>query len=284
MIVTHTAEAPTVRRSAGPAVVVGTRGIDESFAAVEWADAIAGSLGSPLVVVDACEPSESDTTAVEDETRCRDIAAHLRRRLAGVGVTPDVVCCELGEPGAVLLDASSGAAALVIGSHLGKPGRRFGHGHLAHDLARLVDCPLVVVPRGHPDHPERIVVGVDGRQGDGMVLGWADTMAAAFGCPVTAVHVADPLASMFVSVLSDPVERTAARAAAAHDVELVHRVAENVVAELIDVAVTRSAGMIVVGTEQPHGVLGPILGSVTGRLLDQVDIGVVVVPHPDEAA
>lgn len=64
----------------------------------------------------------------------------------------------------------------------------------------------------------------------------------------------------------------------ATDVELVDRVAENVADELADVAVTRSAGIVVVGTEQTRGVFGPTLGEVATRLLDRGGLAVAVVP------
>lgn len=262
----------------GSRVVVATLGDDESFAAVAWAVALARDGGSHVAVIRA-EPADPNRPApADDKSRCERVAADLRRRLDAAGLAADEIRCERGTPGAVVLGAAAGARLLVIESHRPKDGHRFAHGHLAPELARHAACPLIVVPRGHVEPPGEVVVGIGGRVGDEVVVERAQSIAAAFDCPVSAVHVRDPLASIFCTRPGDPAEREARRTATTAGVDLITRTSEHPAVELLDVATTRSAGLIVVGTEQVPGVFTPILGYVTARLLEQDDVAVAVVP------
>lgn len=265
----------------GAPVIVATLGDDESFAAVGWADTVAHRLGSTVVVVDAEPTTDHSATTCDDSARCDEVAAELERRLDAAGLCPDEVRCEAGSPSTVVLDAASTARLVVIESHRAKAGHRFGHGHLAAELARHLDCPLLVVPRGRVERPDEIVVGLDGTRGNESVLAWAHEAASAFECVVTAVHVTDPLTSVFCTRHGGPAERAARRTATAGGSDLVTRAGEQPAVELLDVAIARSAGLVVVGTKQVPGVFEPILGEVTARLLEQDDVAVAVVPDGD---
>lgn len=260
-------------------VVVAARGSDASFAEVRWAVALADAFAVDVEVLEVAVPG-ADERGVEAAT-CGKLAGRLRERLDVAGLGSLDVRCESGDVEEVLLEAARGATAIVVGGHLPKPGHRFAHGHLARDLARRSNAPLLIVPPGHTELPTRVVVGVDGRSGCGRVLDWGVAAAKAFDAVPLAVHVADPLSSMFGRRAVDRAESHAVRVAGLRGVELVRCVGENAAAELVEVAASRSAGLIVAGTMRRHGLFATALGEATERLIDDGTVAVAVVPHDD---
>ncbi|GAB3766864.1 nucleotide-binding universal stress UspA family protein [Nocardioides ginsengisegetis] len=91
-------------------------------------------------------------------------------------------------PVAALVDASAGAALVVVGSR--GPGQlgTFVLGSVSRALVGKTRCPLVVVPDLHPERPDAtggVVVAVDDREGRRDTLDFAYRQAALRGLPLT---------------------------------------------------------------------------------------------------
>lgn len=99
-----------------------------------------------------------------------------------------------GKPGEVLLDESSTARRLVVGTRgLNEfSGLQMALGSTAELVAMRSHCPVVVIPEGTgaaPAGTRPIVVGVDGSQVGEPALAEAYEAASLRGAPLVAVHV-----------------------------------------------------------------------------------------------
>jgi nucleotide-binding universal stress UspA family protein len=258
-------------------VVVATQGRDETWSAVRWAATFASGGGWQLAVVDVHSDDDPESTGDQMSARRAELAAQMHGRISAAGIHVDVVTCVAGDPTSEIRRAALQAVAVVLGAHRPGDHHRFGHGQLAHRLAVSAPCPLVVVPVGSAS-PARIVLGLDGTPNDVDVLAAANTYARAFSCPVTAVHVRDPLTGLFAAPGDAPVHDAALRCARIGDVEVIERVGENAAAEILDVARTRAAGLVVIGVPQSRRIPGRVPSEVARRLLAQDEVAVTIVP------
>ncbi|MEU3980857.1 universal stress protein [Streptomyces sp. NPDC026672] len=145
------------RDVSGARVVVGVDGSPSSHAALRWAVRYAGLAGGTVDAVAAWELAGMygwsapavDTDFDEENARqrlTRELAEALGPEGAGA-VRPLLV---RGNPVDVLLRASEGAGALVVGSH-GRGGfARALLGSVSQHLAQHANCPVVIV---RPDEP-----------------------------------------------------------------------------------------------------------------------------------
>jgi len=121
--------------------------------AVDSARALASLLGDKLIVIHVREyarlsrsgrftddPREEATAFV---TPIVDLIA-----AGGVQVASDVRSCELGKVGHALVAAATehGAGLIAIGSQSAGELRALTMGSVAHDVVRLAQCPVLVVP------------------------------------------------------------------------------------------------------------------------------------------
>ncbi len=135
-----------------PRVVVGVDGSDQSILAVHWAVQVATGLGAQVEAVGAWQyPSsygigaplpgewdpEKDTEQVLSDT--------LNKALDGKLPADLIQTVQEGNPAAVLLDRSKGAAMLVVGSrgHGGFAGLLLGS--VSANVAERAGCPVLVV-------------------------------------------------------------------------------------------------------------------------------------------
>ena len=93
------------------------------------------------------------------------------------------------DPRRALLDVSSDAALIVVGS------RGRGHvlsvvlGSVSEEVAERASCPVVVIRPQHGVHPRRgVLVGTDGTAESVPVLGFAYRQARLRGLPLTVMH------------------------------------------------------------------------------------------------
>ena len=127
--------------------------------AVDKTRALAHALGDKVVVVHVREyarparvgrftddPLDEATAFVEPVVEL--VAA------AGVQVTSDLRTCEIGKVGPALIAAAleHGAGLIAIGSQAAGEFRAMTMGSVAHDVVRLAQCPVLVVPEQSLPH------------------------------------------------------------------------------------------------------------------------------------
>ena len=135
-------------------IVVGVDGSPESRHALDWALAIAGRKGAELEVFHSWQfpfppgdffPTE-DVKPYEQSTA----EALVQDMLDAADTTdlrfPVIRTVELGSPRVTLIDASTRADLLVVGSRGVGGFRGMLLGSVAHAIAHHADCPVLVVP------------------------------------------------------------------------------------------------------------------------------------------
>lgn len=178
------------------AVVVGLDHDRTAEDALHWACTLARLEQRPLVAVHAAGrvPGPSTVAAL----RGAPLAGVGRRDHRLVRQARQVVDAEAPESpvhllvtrrGArrTLLDASAGAAVLVVGAPNRTGPRRPLVGSVAASLVMQATCPVVVV-RSRPDPAPRVAVGTEGTPLSRPALAFAFRVAAARGWGVTVLH------------------------------------------------------------------------------------------------
>lgn len=266
-------------------IVVGATSKPGSRRAIEWAVARAASTGARLELlsvvggaVGAVGEQEVVQRAVDyEEAFLRNEAAALSAR--GIDVTVRVTH---GNPTKELVEASSDAALLVIGSdHTGGADKHRGpHG------TRIVagaHCPVVVVPDIDTTGRTGVVVGVDGSEVSHAALAFAAVEASRFAEPLTVVstwmpvvYTGDiaPYPDMYLTDLQGTTEAFAQSMADEvrkdhPHLEIVVHVDEGDPATVI-AEVAASARLAVVGTHGRTGFARFLLGSVSTQVLDHL--------------
>lgn len=204
-----------------------------------------------------------------------------------------------GQPSSVLLDASSDASLLVLGSRGHGGFRRLVLGSTSTQCATHSSRPTAIVPaRASLDATHRILVGFDGSENSRTALDWAMEFATD-DCVIDCVMIwdstpivvgadqfffpeASDLARERFAHLVDQAEQEETDRRGGHAAPPIvrHFVVGRPRNELARMA--PEADLVVVGA-RGHGAVGAaILGSVSTWLLHHADEAVVVVPHPDE--
>jgi nucleotide-binding universal stress UspA family protein len=281
-----------------PPVLVGVDGSPESLAALRWAAQLAGSAGRRLIVVNAWQrgrpmvenPGASPETIEQSYTDALAELVDTELSRLGVGVDTDVSVAR-GDPADALLDrAARDDASLVVVGACGSGGAT--RALLGSVSSHLTSCPtrtVAVVP-AHAESPGGpYVVGVDGSDGSSRAVRWAASAARLSGREVIAVHVLEvPLADPSPAQVKALTDEAAERARTEWCAPLVGAgVAHRVVIERGDagealrrVAVQVRPGAVVAGSRGRGPLSQRLLGSVTHRLLRELDTPVVVVPAP----
>jgi Universal stress protein UspA and related nucleotide-binding proteins len=185
-------------RTMSNTIVVGVAGVDATSHAVGWAAERAAARGQRLEllgVVGGAVGAVGERTVVEEalsatQTHLADIAEQLRALVSGVEVT---VRAEAGDPVALLIEASSTAALLVIGSDYRGPGAGPVRGAHGVRIAAGSHCPVVVVPDVDTSDRSGVVVGVDGSPISENALRFAAAEADRLGEKLVAVSVWTPI-------------------------------------------------------------------------------------------
>jgi nucleotide-binding universal stress UspA family protein len=158
-------------------------GVDGSFVAIRaarWAAAIAEEFDAPLQIVHAAVEGESAAAILQSAEQA--VRAHLK----GVDLTIDRVD---GAADQVLIELSTAARLMVLGTHGPSPSSAFVVGSTTMTVAAYSTCP-VVAWRGDAISPTQqpVVVGVDHDKDTRMAITAAFEFADRLGVRIIAVH------------------------------------------------------------------------------------------------
>ena len=284
-------------------VVAGVDASESAHAAARWAAQEAIARGRGLTLTTAVLPPTTigglgipPALDFMDSLRAEavDQLTSLAEQLPGEDIE---VAVEIASPGALLVEASTGAHMVVVGSRGTGGFTGLLLGSVGSQVAAAAECP-VVVWRGEPRHgATTVVVGIDGSPNSEVALGAAFEFASFHGLGLTVVHAWDipaydlieipqgAVALPIAEVAEDEV-RLAAEVLAGHrdrypDVVIREHLVRGPAAQaLVDQSV--DAALLVVGTRGRGQFLSAVLGSVSNTVLHKVDIPVLVVPLPPE--
>jgi nucleotide-binding universal stress UspA family protein len=286
-------------------VVVGIDGSEDSMSALNWALDEARTQQLPVRLVYAYSGARTyGSMAMYGNLPLPDlklIKAAAKKILTAAArdaaeIAPDVEVSTRaydGDPSPVLLEESTRASTIVLGSRrLGATGSAV-LGSVGTAVSARAACPVVVVggPGGDPAERAAVIVGVDTREDSQAVLAYAFDYASRHDAPLHAVlcwHV-DLLAEMMWTPMSPAPPKTEAWLSEAlagwrekyPDVE-VHTgvIRERAVAGLV--AESAAQRLLVVGSHGRHALAGTLLGSVSQGVLHHATCPVAVIPlHSD---
>lgn len=269
-------------------IVVGVTAGAASARALDWAAERAARRRQGLELVSVVGGAIG--TVGEDDVLAaalRAARAHLEAEAArvseahpGLAVTTRT---DAGNPVTVLIDASSHADLLVIGSDHTGAGRRGAHGFR---IAAGAHCPVVVVPDIDLGERRGVVVGLDGSELSEHALRFAAAEADRMGEPLVAVSVWTPVPmtvgmaeggvypDLYLTNMQAATEEIQALALAGiasdhPDLEVIRRVEQGYPSQVIDDAAA-SARLVVVGTRGRGAFARFLLGSVSHEVLSRV--------------
>lgn len=179
----------------GEAIVVGITDAAASRRAVDWAAQRAAERRQPLellAVVGGTTGAVGEGPIVEAALAEAQVRAEVEasRIAGGLDVRTRV---ERGNPVTRLVEASEGAALLVIGSDYRGPGTKASRGAHGLRIAAGAHSPVVVVPDFDVAGRSGVVVGVDGSPAGEKAVAFAAAEADRLREPLVAVSVWTPL-------------------------------------------------------------------------------------------
>ncbi|MEE1622133.1 universal stress protein [Zafaria sp. Z1313] len=291
-------------------IVVGVDGSEPGNCALKWAAAEAGRRGVPLNIVTAytipvfaASSMDAGYAALDDQV-IRDGAREVVDQARSLVADPDVEVrtrVESGDPAGVLLDLSTEADLVVVGTRGrgGFVGRLLGS--VSSALPAHAKCPTVVVPlcvkdrdEGSPAVRDLVVVGVDGSERARLAVLVAAEQATARGIGLRVVCALPPIsgslawmpATVDQEALQHDVRRQLAAGArwlASHFPEL-HIETDVLEGPPIEVLVRESetARLMVTGSRGRGGFAGMLLGSTSQGVLHHARGPVMVVPDRED--
>jgi nucleotide-binding universal stress UspA family protein len=291
----------TIPSRSGP-VLVGVNDEPSSDLALRWALSDARTLGVPVRVVNAfsgiprTEPMYRD---IPDANlgQPQHVAEQLVARIIDQAREIDSEVVVKGEaieggPSHILVDESSSATELVLGSRHLTALRSAVLGSVGVAAAGRTKCPLIVVrgPAGQPEEGAAVVVGVDTTDRAQTVLGVGFDHASRHQVPLQAVlcWYPDLLASMKWRPSPPAPEQAEIWLSEAlagwrdrYPDVVVHPevIRDHPVAGLV--LASSAQYLLVVGTTGHHALPGALLGSVSQGVLHRATCPVAIVPtHP----
>jgi nucleotide-binding universal stress UspA family protein len=277
------------------AVVVGVDGSPGGDAALGWATRYATARRRPLVILHgAGEPAFSTAyMAIAEERRLLRAQARAITDQALVMVERDggdldlEVSAPLCDARQALIDASTRASIVVVGTRGRGPLRSLLLGSVSMAVAEHASCPVAVVRPGDREQEAHVVVGTDGGPASTAALEFAFELASVEGRGLDVVHswlANDTL--VYATSESDRVElirqreRLLGESLAGYaekypDVSVTRHLPDaSAVQTLVDMSVDASA--VVIGS---RGRTGPkaLIGSVSRIVVERAHSTVVVV-------
>lgn len=283
------------------AVVVGVDGSPSSELAIDWAVDEATRRNLPLHLVHVFVQDYPTMTvgippALDDlrgmaQTVVNDAVARANRLGPELSVTAAV---HTGSAAKFLIDASTRADTVVVGTAGRRGMARMMLGSTAAQVAAHSQCPVVVVRQAPPtamSADRRVIVGVDGAGVSHDAVGYAFGQASSRGASLTVVHgwwleyAGDVFAVPYTGGEHEELEmsqRALVSEAIAGwsekypDVEVRQQIVR---AEPVELLTKDSAGadLLVVGSRGRGGFAGLLLGSVSRHVLQLADCPVAVV-------
>jgi nucleotide-binding universal stress UspA family protein len=283
-------------------VLIGVDGSEDSRTALRWATVTAKALGLPLRAMwawhypndavvsigrmDLPAPARADAL----------IEAQLRHLLDDVlGEDAGDVGVEVGRgPGAAaLLGAAAERTAMVVVGSRGLGGfKGLLLGSVSRQLCEHAPCPVTVVRRAAPDRPAQlrtVVVGTDGSPEAAHAMRFAGDLATKAGATLVVANATGPGDVLHPRDVDPHVDRDVRRelveewceplrqTGVACDVAVVGGDARTA---LLDLADTRGADLLVVGSRGHGPVARLLIGSVASSLTHHSHLPVTVVPRP----
>lgn len=274
-------------------IVVGVTDAAVSRRAVDWASQRAVERRQPLellaVVGGAVGAVGEDPIVDAALAQARELAEGEASRISAPSL--DVrTRVERGNPVAKLVDASSRAALLVIGSDFQGPGSRTARGAHGLRIAAGAHCPVVVVPDFDVAGRTGVVVGVDGSPVSEKALAFAAAEADRLGEPLVAVAVWTPLEvprnmGVYPADYLENVEKLTEEALAVAlaglrsqypDLEVVRRVERGYPSQIIN-ELAADARLAVVGSHGRGALARFLLGSISQEVLARLATATAVV-------
>lgn len=278
------------------AIVVGIDGSSTSADAFCVAAREAGKRSSPLLVVhgwlvtDPGLPLEERATLTSETEAGLVVALHQQviQLMADEAVGDVEERVVYGYPGRVLVELSTDASLVVVGSHGAGAVRGALLGSVSQYVLEHATCPVMVV-HARAGSPSRIVVGVDGSPTSLQALRWGDAEARRDDVPLVAVHAGAPTFSPLFpgpsllipgwegpAVAAERLDGWIRDALGPERAAAVERICQAQPAASLLLGVTGPDDLLVVGRRGTGGVMGLLLGSVSRRVAAHAPGTVVV--------
>ncbi|WP_394278698.1 universal stress protein [Microbacterium sp.] len=275
-------------------IIVGVTGAPVSRRAVDWAIARAverkqsieliAVVGGAIGTVGEAEVLGAAQSATQQllESEAARVSA------AGVAVTTKV---DSGNPVAKLIEASSGAALLVIGSDYRGPGTGSVRGVHGIRIAAGAKCPVVVVPDTDLATGTGVVVGIDGSSVSEHAIEFAAAEADRLGEPLIAVSAWTPLQTprnamevypeLYLANMQAMTEEVLSLSLAGlssryPDLKVVRRAERGHPSQVLG-EIAEDARMVVVGTHGRGAIARFLLGSISQEVLSHLPTVTAVV-------
>jgi nucleotide-binding universal stress UspA family protein len=291
-------------------VVVAVDGSEHAARAVQWAVEQAGFENRPLVVVNAVGEVDVLGAAWADVARhypngpsdllrgpraivddAVELARSLRSDLTFVALPVT------GDPRQVLVDLSSRAHLIVMGSRGRGTFRSMLLGSVSASVSKHAECPVIVCrPPSTGPLTHGVVVGADGTPESLMVIEFAFQQAAWRRLPLTVVHCFWDVAAAGAEVEELPrgeespesqadlrlllSESIAGLSEKYPDVEVTLRLTHGLVDEGL-AAITEGAALVVVGRHPRQGLSRVLSVALATAVVERAQCPVAVVPEPE---
>lgn len=268
-------------------IVVGVTEAPVTRRAVDWAVRRAAHRGQQVELVSVVGGAigavgeGSVMAAVLEATQHMLDAEAARVASSGVHITTRV---EAGNPVHVLVEESTNAALLVIGSDYRGPGSGPARGAHGIRVVAASSCPVVVVPDIDIHDRTGVVVGVDGSPVSEGAIRFAAAEADRLGEPLIAVSVWTPVtaprnaAMVYPELYLSNMQRTAEEHLALSlaglrvqypDLIIDERALKGYPSTVIN-ALAAEAKLAVIGTRGRNAVARFLLGSISHEVLQRV--------------
>ena len=283
-------------------ILVGVDGSDSAERALEWAIDQAVLERRPLTLVHGAGPSMWYADAVGLDQRLvveaiRDDAYavvraardQVKARAPGLEIHESL---QMGDARSVLLDLSSDASMIVLGSRGRGPVKSLLLGSVAVAVTRHASCPVVVLrPRNLGSVRHGVLVGADGTERSSTTLEFAYRQASLRGLPLTVMHCFWDVRSATIGsgVVSDDepdleIKRELLSESVSGMTEKfpdvpVRKVLARGLTDKCLVAAAETMDMLVVGARERGSLSGMVYGSVASAVVEHASSIVAVVPH-----